>query len=160
MTAMPVPSIRPLSPDDAAACDGIIASLPYFFGDPDGVRDCAAAVRSQPGFVAEMDGRVVAFLTLMRHNAASAEITWMAAHADHRRHGLGRALIDASVASLRSDGVRMLCVLTLGPSVPEDPGDNYAGTRAFYDSAGFIPLRELDLSTWNDSHALILARAL
>jgi hypothetical protein len=54
----------------------------------------------------------------------------------------------------------MLCVLTLGPSVPEDAGDNYEGTRAFYRSMGFVPMRELQLSTWNDSHALMLARAL
>jgi hypothetical protein len=60
----------------------------------------------------------------------------------------------------------MLCVLTLGPSVPEESGadgdaaDNYEGTRAFYRSMGFVPLRELQLSTWNDSHALMLVRAL
>ena len=59
-----------------------------------------------------------------------------------------------------SAGDRMMCVLTLGPSVPEDPGDNYAGTRAFYVAQRFVPLRELGLRDWNDSHALMLARAL
>lgn len=153
-------AIRRLTIDDADVCDAIIASLPYFFGDPDGVRDCAAAVRSQAGFVAEPDGRMAAFLTVVRHNPSSAEITWMAAHADHRRRGLGRALIEAAALSLREDGVRMLCVLTLGPSVPEEAGDNYAGTRAFYEATGFVPLRELGLREWNDAFALILVRAL
>ena len=54
----------------------------------------------------------------------------------------------------------MLCVLTLGPSVPEDAADNYAGTRAFYQSCGFVPLRELELRSWNDAYALMLARPL
>jgi hypothetical protein len=54
----------------------------------------------------------------------------------------------------------MMCVLTLGPSVPEEPGDNYEGTRAFYQRVGFVPLRELRLREWNDSHALMLARSL
>ena len=46
---MPDPSIRPLTSDDAPRCDAVIASLPYFFGDPDGRAMCAEAVRSQPG---------------------------------------------------------------------------------------------------------------
>ena len=56
----------------------------------------------------------------------------------------------------------MLCVLTLGPSedVPDNDGDNYEGTRRFYRSNGFVPLRELGLREWNNSHALILARPL
>ena len=153
-------TIRPLTIDDAPACDVIIASLPYFFGDPGGVRDCAAAVRSQRGDVATIDGKAAAFLTIRRHDPLSAEITWMAVHARHRRHGLGHALIERAKTDLAADGVRMLCVLTLGPSVPEDATDNYAGTRAFYQSCGFVPLRELDLSSWNDAHALMLARAL
>ncbi len=157
MTAV---TIRPLTIDDAPACDAIIASLPYFFGDPDGVRDCAAAVRAQPGYVAMIGGDVAAFLTIDRHGPLSAEITWMAAHADHRRHGLGRRLIQRAASDLARDGTRMLCVLTLGPSVPEDAADNYAGTRAFYQSCGFVPLRELELRSWNDAYALILARAL
>ena len=157
---MTTTTIRPLTPADAPACDAIIASLPYFFGDPDGVRDCAAAVRAQPGYVATIDGSVAAFLTIERHNPLSAEITWMAAHAPHRRHGLGRQLIERAAHDLAADGARMLCVLTLGPSVPEDAADNYAGTRAFYQSCGFVPLRELELRSWNDAYALMLARAL
>ncbi len=156
-------SVRPLDPtNDAAACDAVLASLPYFFGDPDGQRDCAVAVRSQPGFVATVDGQVAAFITLLRHLPeldGSTEITWMSVHAEHRRRGLGAMLIDAAVQRCREDGVAMLSVLTLGPSVPEEPGDNYAGTRAFYRQMGFVPLRELGLREWHDASALILARA-
>ena len=157
---MPSDIIRSLTIDDALACDAIIASLPYFFGDPDGVRDCAAAVRSQRGYVATVGADVAAFLTIEWHDPLSAEITWMAAHASHRRRGLGRRLIEHAVADLAGEGVRMLCVLTLGPSEPEDDGDNYAGTRAFYRAAGFVPLRELGLRSWNNGYALMLARAI
>ena len=152
--------IRRLTIDDAPACDAVIASLPYFFGDPDGIRDCARDVRIQAGFVVTVDDNVVAFITLLDHNDESTEVTWMAVHANHRRSGIGRRLIDGAAAAAASRGIRILCVLTLGPSVPEDPGDNYEGTRRFYRSMGFVPLRELQLSTWNDSHALILAKPL
>jgi GNAT superfamily N-acetyltransferase len=154
MTAM-----RELTIDDAPGCDAVIASLPYFFGDPAGVRDCAVAVRTQHGFVAtRADGAVAGFLTLLPHSPESAEITWMAVHADHRRSGIGRLLIDAALRQCAAGGVRMLSVLTLGPSVPEDAADGYAGTRQFYQSMGFVPLREVGLREWNDSHALMLAR--
>ncbi len=156
-------SIRPLNfTDDAAACDSVLASLPYFFGDSDGQRDCAVAVRSQAGFVATVDGTVAGFITLLLHLpdiGGSTEITWMAVRADHRRHGLGTMLIDAAVQRCREDGVPMLSVLTLGPSVSEEAADNYEGTRAFYRRMGFVPLRELGLRDWNDASALILARA-
>ena len=157
---MPDTDIRSLTIDDAPACDAIIAGLAYFFGDPDGVRDCAAAVRSQRGYVATIGGELVAFLTIEQHDPRSAEITWMATRASQRRRGLGRSLIEYGAGELAREGVLMLCVLTLGPSVPEEAGDNYTGTRAFYEAAGFVPLRELELRSWNDGYALMLARTL
>lgn len=153
--------LRALTVGDAPACDAVIASLPYFFGDPDGVRVCAEAVRSQRGFVATSDGDVAGFITLEQHDPASAEITWLAVHAEHRRGGIGRRLVAEAVRALGTEGVEMLFVLTLGPSVPE-PGveDGYAGTRAFYRALGFVPLREFALRTWNDPAALVMAKAL
>ena len=153
-------AVRPLELSDTPACDAVIASLPYFFGDPDGIRECAEAVRSQRGFVATVDAAVVGFITLAQHDPASAEITWLAAHAAHRRRGIGRALVQAAEHALAAEGVEMLFVLTLGPSVPEDVDDGYAGTRAFYGAMGFVPLKEFALKTWNDPAALVLAKAL
>lgn len=152
-------SIRALTPADAERCDAIIASLPYFFGDPTGIRDCAEAVRTQWGFVVTIDGTVAGFLTLQQHEPGSAEITWMAVHADYRRRGIGRQLIDAAVQAAIADGLRMLFVLTAGATdEPDRPGDNYTGTRRFYRMNGFVPLKEFTPATWNQT-ALVLARA-
>ena len=152
-------SVRELELADAPVCDAVMATLPYFFGQPAGIAECAAAVRSQPGLVAvDRSGNVVGFLTYRLHHANSAEITWMAVRQDTRRQGVGRLLIDVVEAHLWRRGVRLVFVITLGPSVDE-PGvtDGYGGTRAFYESTGFIPLRELD--AWGpDSPGLILAR--
>jgi N-acetylglutamate synthase-like GNAT family acetyltransferase len=155
--------IRPLDASEhAAGCDAVIQSLPYLFGDPSGRAECAAAVRSQRGLVAvDGDGLVLGFLTIKQHFNESGEITRMAVQASHRRHGIGRALINAIGADLSKAGLAELFVLTLGPSVAEpDSEDNYEGTRRFYQSAGFVPLRELSLRTWSDDYALILARHL
>jgi ribosomal protein S18 acetylase RimI-like enzyme len=146
--------IRELTSDDGPACDAIVASLPTFFGDPDGNRECAEAVRTQQGWVASLDDEIVGFLTVAPSSDEVSEITWMGVRDDHRGRGIGRELIDHLV---RSSTARALCVLTLGPSVP-DAG--YEGTRAFYRAMGFVPVKELGLRSWNNSHALLLVRPL
>jgi ribosomal protein S18 acetylase RimI-like enzyme len=156
----PTTTVRPLTPDDAPACDAVILSLPYFFGDPVGRKDCAAAVRNEAGFVVAVDEAIAGFITLKSQFAGSVEITWLAVHAAHRRCGLGRMLIDAAVAHCIAERTQMLFVQTLGPSVPEDVPDNYEGTRTFYRTTGFIPLVEIQLREWNNTHTLILARPL
>jgi predicted N-acetyltransferase YhbS len=150
--------IRPLAPADAEACDAVILTLPYHFGNEHGQTECARAVRTQDGLVAVDEGEVVGFLTLERHDPRSAEITWMAVRADRRRHGIGRGLIQRAVDDLARDGVEFLSVLTLAESEPEErETDNYADTRAFYRALGFVPLRELALEEWDD-RAVILVR--
>jgi len=144
--------IRELRPGDAAACDAIVAGLPDWFGDPIGVRECASAVRWQPGLIATDDAIVRGFLTWIRH-AGAAEITWMAVRADHRRSGIGRALLDALVAQLRDAGVAELRVKTLSSRHP-DLG--YAETRAFYGALGFEPVAELDI--WGPENPAVLLR--
>lgn len=152
--------IRPLAPTDAEACDAIVLTLPYHFGDEDGRAACARAVRTDGGLVAVDEGEVIGFLTLVRHDPRSAEITWMAVRADRRRRGIGRQLIERAADDLSHDGVELLSVLTVADSEPDErAGDNYADTRAFYRALGFVALRELALEEWNE-RAVILVRTL
>jgi N-acetylglutamate synthase-like GNAT family acetyltransferase len=135
--------IRPLDPADAPACDAIIESLPDWFGLQEGIDECAEAVRTQSGLVCERDGRVVGFLTVVRPSAVTAEISWLAVHADNRADGVGTKLVEGLAADLSGTSVRLLLVKTL--SDREDPGPEYAATRAFYLARGFQPAAELDL---------------
>ena len=160
MTSDPGVVIRPLEGDNAPACDGVIRSLPYHFGDPDGRRECAEAVRASDGQVAVRDDQVVGFLTVAHHFEAVSEITWMAVHARHRGQGIGRALVGRLTGRLRGEGRRLLLVLTVS-SLEEEPGvaDGYQRTRAFYRSVGFLPARELP-DLWPGDKALLLAMPL
>jgi N-acetylglutamate synthase-like GNAT family acetyltransferase len=152
--------IRPLNPADGPACDQVVASLPYFFGNQEGLRRCAHAVRTQRGWVAERSTEVVGFLTVHEPFPRSPEVTWMAISSDERRHGIGRALVERTAAELAADGAELLSVLALGPSVPE-PGvtDGYAGTRRFYARCGFTSVMEFRPDGWTDV-ALLLVRCL
>ena len=137
--------VRPLERADAPACDAVIASLPDWFGMDEGIRECAAAVRSEPGLVYERDGAVVVgFLTVVRPSPVTAEISWLAVHANDRGRGAGTALVTGLVDDLRAEGrARLLLVKTLSDRT--DPGPEYAATRAFYLARGFRPAAELDL---------------
>jgi len=155
-----LPRIRALVAGDAPACDAVVASLPYHFGNADGRRECAEAVRSQAGLAAVEGDRVVGFLTVVHHFPETSEITWMAVHAGRRGRGIGRALIQHLALQLRGQGRRLLLVLTVS-SLAEEPGidDGYHRTRAFYRSVGFVPARELP-DLWPDDKALLLAMPL
>ena len=147
--------LRPLRQGDAAACDAIVASLPYHFGDEDGQAMCAAAVRSSDGLVAELGGLVVGFLTWRPWYDDAIEVTWMAVHADVRRQGIGGALLHA-LADDPPAGRRHQVVTTLSDATPE-PGelDGYAGTRAFYRRHGFEPVWDPQ-GWWNERNQAVL----
>jgi GNAT superfamily N-acetyltransferase len=153
-------TIRPLAAADAPACDDIIRSLPYHFGNEDGRQECARAVRSCDGLVAARGDVVVAFLTVERHFERSAEITWMAVQAESRGQGIGRALVERLCDALHDEGRQVLLVMTLGPSYDEgDVEDGYERTRAFYRSVGFLPAREWP-DFWPTNPALLLVKVL
>src|SRR4029079_5105729 len=103
-TDPPLSRVRSLELADAPACDAIIASLPDWFGLDEGIRECAAAVRSEPGLVFERDGAVVGFLTVVRPTPVSAEISWLAVHADDRGHGARTALVTTLLDELAAAG--------------------------------------------------------
>lgn len=153
-------TIRPLEPRDAPACDAIVASLPYHFGDDHGIELCAAAVREQTGLVATVaDAPVadapVAFVTWRHWYGTAAEITWMAVRAGERRTGIGRMLVEAFFAGLGHD-VRYAVVTTLSEATPEpDVDDGYAGTRAFWRRCGFEPVLD-PAGWWNDENQAVV----
>ena len=151
---MTPPVIRPLDPSDATACDAIVASLPDWFGLDEGIRECAEALRTQPGLVAEVDGEVRGFLTIARPYPQTPEISWLAVHARDRRRRIGRALITALTDQLRTHGDRLVLVKTL--SDRDDPGPEYAETRAFYPAMGFIPVAEVQFDPVNPIQLLAL----
>jgi ribosomal protein S18 acetylase RimI-like enzyme len=128
---------------DASACDAMVAGLPAWFGNTQGITECKAAVRTDDGLVAVEGEEVVGFITFVRHSATSWEITWMAVHAQLRGSGIGSELIAELSSSLPSDA-QMLLVKTLSDR-DGDPGPEYTATRAFYLARGFRPMAELDV---------------
>lgn len=127
---------------DPPACDAIVAGLPAWFGNAEGIAECRQAVRTHEGLVAVEADRVVGFLTHERRRSRSTELTWMAVRADRHGCGIGSELIERFLSALPHDG--LVVVKTLSDR-DGDPGPEYAATRAFYLARGFRPMAELDI---------------
>jgi len=139
------------------ACERILQALPEWFGIPAANEEYIRSLARLTTFVARLRGELVGFVALERHFPESAETHVLAVHPEHHRRGLGRALLMHAEAWLRSRGVQVFHVKTLGPSDPYPP---YADTRAFYTAFGFRPLFETTALWGAENPALVLAKPL
>lgn len=139
------------------ACERILQALPEWFGIPASNEEYIRSLPRLTTFVALRSGVVVGFVALEQHFPESAENRVLAVHPEHHRQGIGRALLTHAERWLRSRGVEMFHVKTLGPSEPHAP---YADTRAFYAALGFRPLFETTALWGPENPALVLAKAL
>ena len=120
----------------------ILRALPEWFGSEAATRGYIAQADAGPTWLAvdaAAGGRPVGFLTVARHSPEAAEIAVMGVLPDCHRAGIGRRLVVAAEAHLRTDGVRFLEVKTLSDRHPDE---GYARTRAFYLALGFVLLEE------------------
>ena len=155
----PAPAVRIERLDSGAGdvCRGILDTLPTWFGMPDANADYFASAERGPSYVAYLSGEPVGILLPVQHSDEAAEIGLLAVTADHRKQGIGRALISAYERDLVTDGVRFLQVKTLSARRLDD---GYEETRAFYRAVGFVHLEEHPLM-WNETNpALQLIKTL
>ena len=135
--------ILPPGPGRGSAAEAVLRELPGWFGIEEATRAYIAQADAGPTWIAvdpTRDGQAVGFLTLARHSPEAAEIIVMGVLPGLHRSGVGRRLVEAAEASLRTESVRFLQVKTLSD---QDPDEGYARTRAFYHALGFVLLEEL-----------------
>ncbi len=131
--------LRPATAADVAHCERLLRSLPLWFGIEEAIVRYVEDARSLPTWVAELEGAIVGFVTMRKHNGATCEIIVMAVDPARHRAGIGRALVEQVRAAAKQDGCTYLMVKTLGPS---RENEEYARTRRFYEALGFLPLEE------------------
>lgn len=135
--------IRTAVPDDAAQVVALRALVyPYVVR---GVESTRRMIANPPpgeewtGFVAEVDGRVVGWASAYRNGRTSAdafgEIAMLHVHPDHRRRGIGDALLAEALGHLARIGARRIRTWALTDSLP------YARRH------GFTPGREMRFSS-------------
>jgi ribosomal protein S18 acetylase RimI-like enzyme len=142
-----------LAPSYREQCLDVIRSLPEWYGYEGAEADVARALASQRGFVAIEGEAAAGFVAIAPAYEESLEITYLAVHADHRRSGLGRALVSAVADFARRENYASVCLLTLGPS---SASTYYAETVRFYEAIGFWRTKELYLSSWGGAPTLVM----
>lgn len=128
--------VGPVS-DISAECEGILRSLPEWFGIEASLLMYVADTQRLPTFVAAEGERVVGFLTLEQHFPTSWEVHCIAVHREARHRGVGRALLTHVEHWLLERGATLLQVKTIAATTVDAA---YAQTREFYARAGFVPL--------------------
>ncbi len=136
---MSIKMFRPIDAD-LKSCERILRSLPEYFGIEEALVQYLKDIEEMLVFVASPKGKIIGFLAINRHTKVSAEIHVMGVLPKEHRKGTGGALIKAAEQHLKSEGVRILEVKTLGESHPDK---NYAITRKFYSTQGFFPMEEI-----------------
>jgi GNAT superfamily N-acetyltransferase len=134
--------IKPAALGLSPSVEPILRALPQWFGIESVVKAYIRQAGENPTFLAtntECDNLPVGFLTLLRHNPASAEIYVMGVLPNYHRKGVGRSLIRTAEAYLKAEGVKFLQVKTVSD---EHTDEGYKKTRAFYQAMGFTLLEE------------------
>jgi GNAT superfamily N-acetyltransferase len=131
-----------------AECERVLRSLPLWFGQEDSLLEYVRGTRHLPTFVSTHANRINGFLSLRQHFPPSFEVVCIAVHAAARGRGVGRALIGSASAWARAQGGQFLQVKTIAAT---HPSPEYAETRAFYESVGFVPL-EVFPTLWTAQH--------
>ena len=135
----------------------LLRDLPEWFGIEQSILSYVDAARTLPSTFAVRDDGVVGACVVRRHNPVAAEIEVLAVERTLHRQGIGRRLVETVEAELRESGVLLFQVKTFGPS---GVSDEYARTRAFYESLGFLPLEERTDIWGPDNPCLILVKPL
>ena len=144
--------VRLLTDAEKPGCEGILRTLPEWFGVEEAIAEYARDIRCLDTFGAWQHEELLGFITLKRHFDHAAEVRVMAVLAAHHGRGIGRTLLAHAERWLRGRSVRWLQVKTLGPSRAHEPYDR---TRAFYGSAGFEPLEEFE-TLWSEGNPCLL----
>ncbi|MFO0874162.1 MAG: GNAT family N-acetyltransferase [Phycisphaerales bacterium] len=110
--------------------------MPAWFGIEEALQQYVLDSERFPTFLAVRD-EPVAFLTVKEHFPQSWEVHCIAVEAACRGAGIGRALHEHVESWLRARGAAVVQVKTMAPS---HPSPEYAQTRLFYASIGYVPL--------------------
>lgn len=144
--------VSALMNDKADVCEPILRALPDWFGIEAAIVDYLADIEREPTWTIGDASGCAGFVTVVRHNAYTAEIHVMGIRPEHHRAGLGRTLIQTIERLLVAEGTEYLAVKTLSPAHP-DP--YYARTRSFYAAMGFRPVQEFP-ELWGPENPCLL----
>jgi GNAT superfamily N-acetyltransferase len=147
--------LRILRPEDLSFAD----SLRAIVGWNQTLDDWRRFLSMEPEgcFLAEMDGVPAGTVTTLRYSSQLAWVGMVLVHPDHRRRGIGRALLNHGIEWLQEHGVRCikLDATPAGKQVYEGMGFKDEWTLTRWEHAGLTLMQPLNASLrlWRTSDA-------
>jgi len=135
-------TIRKIEIEDIPACTSILRSLPQWFGIEQAILNYEQSLNDLDGYVAEDGSSIVGFVGLKRYGAFSIEIHIIGIQPERRSSGIGKKLLEYVEENATTPSTRLLHTKTLAPSSPDE---NFAETRLFWKSSGYIPMEANEL---------------
>jgi GNAT superfamily N-acetyltransferase len=123
-------------------CEGILRSVPEWFGIEESLLEYVANTKELPTFLIRDTEQALGFLSLREHFPSAWEIDCVAIHAGARGRGYGRMLLNHAEQWLLARGAKLLQVKTIAAT---SPNPHYAETRVFYERMGFAPVEVFPL---------------
>jgi len=128
-------------------CNIILHALPKWFGIEESIVEYVHSVQDKPFFCATNNNDAIGFVSILPHNAHTAEIYVMGILEEFHRQDIGQSLVELCETYCHTNRMNFLTVKTLDESHP-DP--YYKKTRMFYQAMGFKPLEVLP-TLWGES---------
>lgn len=141
--------------DQEGICGQVLGALPQWFAIESAREEYAQFAAGAPMLVAKAGAEIVGYVSLADHFGRNCELHSIGVKPEWHRRGIGRALIDATMTWAAERGFTYVTVKTLSERHPDR---NYAATRKFYASMGFLPFEELPDLWGDDSPCVILIR--
>ncbi len=150
--------VHVITEDKACIANEILADLPEWFGIPSATAAYVSEAERLPMLAClASDGAPIGFLSLKRTSPYAADVHVLGVKRAWHRKGVGRSLISAAKERAIEEGALFLTVKTLSPS---KRNQDYATTRIFYDSVGFLPLEEFPTLWGENNPCLVMIQCL
>ncbi len=141
------------SPEERSeVCDKILRSLPKWFGIESSIVDYVKDVKSMETWVSYSNNELTGFISINKHNAATAEIHVIGVIEAFHKKGVGKLLIHEAEKYLVEQKFKYLTVKTLSELRADE---NYEKTRHFYLAMGFASV-EVFKTLWGEHNPCLL----
>ena len=133
-------------------CNSILRSLPKWFGIESSIVDYVNDVASMNTWASYSNNELTGFISINKHNTATAEILVIGVIEVFHKKGIGKLLIQVAEKHLAEQNFKYLTVKTLSELRADE---NYEKTRHFYLAMGFSPV-EVFKTLWGEHNPCLL----
>ena len=140
------------SEEKSEICNKILRLLPQWFGIESAIVDYVKDIKTMETWASYVNDELAGFISINKHNAATAEIHIMGVIESFHKKGIGKILIKETEKYLAEQKFKYLTVKTLSELRADE---SYEKTRHFYLAVGFNPV-EVFKTLWGEHNPCLL----